>query len=782
MKSKIILLLIFFYLRGYSQEKFTASGYLKDGKNGETLIGVIVSKKGTTLGVSTNEYGFYSLTLPKGKHILALNYIGYIGQTIEIDLEENTTLNFQMNEDVKQLNEVVVSSERKDQNIKINEMGALKLDIKQIQKMPALMGEVDIIKSLQTLPGVTTVGEGATGFNVRGGNIDQNLILLDEAPVYNSSHLFGMFSVFNPDAVKDMKLMKGSIPSQYGGRTSSVLDIRMKEGNNKKLEVNGGIGTIFSRLSIEAPLVKDKVSFIIAARRSYIDVLAKPFLKGALKKSDLNFYDVTSKINWRIDSKNTVFLSGYFGRDVFSSGYKFNYGNSTATARWSHIYNSKLFGNVTAFYSKYKYFLNFGSNDFNFDWNASITNYSLKKDYTYFANIRNTIKFGGQLIYYTFDSGIGKLTDRENVTSKIVLPKQHAFEYAAYLNNEQKIADKISLQYGLRWSFYNYVGKGTAYFYRDTVENTSKPLAGAEDFNKAKNIKFYNVPEPRLALNYTISDLQSIKVSYARSAQYLQIVSNTAASTPLDIYAPATNNIKPLTSDQVALGYYRNFKDNKYEASAELYYKELKNQLDYIDNSTLFLNKYLESDLLQGKGRAYGLEFFAKKNSGKLTGWISYTLSKTERKVNGISNNEWFLSKYDRTHNISVVLMYEVARRLTLSSNFTYMSGTPSTLYDSKLEVQGYYFPNNTENKRSNYRISPYHRLDLGLTYDFKRNDTHKWKSSIAVSVYNAYNRRNAFSVYLRNNPKSSNALENEAVRFSVIGSIVPAITYNFKF
>jgi hypothetical protein len=782
MKSKIILIAIFFYFKSYSQDKYTISGYLKDVKNGEALIGATISKQSTNIGVATNEYGFYSLTLPKGKHAIALNYIGYVNQIKEINFEKNTSLNFEMSEDPKQLEEVIVSSTREDQNIKTNEMGVAKLDIKQIQKMPALLGEVDIIKSIQTLPGVTTVGEGATGFNVRGGNIDQNLILLDEAPVFNSSHLFGMFSVFNPDAVKDLKLMKGSIPAQYGGRTSSVLDIRMKEGNNKKMEVNGGIGTIFSRLSIEAPIIKEKMSFIIAARRSYIDVLARPFLKGELKKAELNFYDVTSKINWLINSKNTVFLSGYFGRDVFGAGFKFNYGNATSTARWNHIYNSKWFSNVTAFYSKYNYFLSFGDKNFKFDWDANIINYSLKTDYSYFANSRNTLKFGVQGIYYTFKPGEGKSIDKNNVTIKTTLPNQHAFEYSAYINNEQKLSDKLNIQYGLRWSFYNYVGKGSAYYFRDTTENTSKPLIEERRFDGTENIKFYNVPEPRIALNYIINNKQSVKASYARSAQYLQIVSNTAASAPLDIYTPATNNIRPLISDQGALGYYRNFKENKYEASAEVYYKHFQNQLDYIDNSNLFLNKYLEADLLQGQGRAYGLELYAKKNSGKFTGWVSYTLSKTERKVDGICNNEWFLSKYDRTHNISVVLMYDIAKRLTISSNFVYLSGTPSTFPDSKLEVQGYYFPNNTENKRSNYRISPYHRLDLGLTYNLKGNDKHRWKSTIAVSVYNAYNRHNAFSVYFRNNPKSNNVLDNEAIRFSVIGSIVPAITYNFKF
>ncbi len=782
MKTIFTTLALFLCLNAFTQDKVTISGYLRDAVNGEALIGAAVSKQGTSLGTTANEYGFYSLTLPKGKQFILVQYIGYVAQVKEIDLSTNVTLNFELKEEGKQLEEVVVTSKQEDQNIKSNEMSVAKLDIAQIQKMPALLGEVDIIKSIQTLPGVTNVGEGASGFNVRGGNIDQNLILMDEAPVFNSSHMFGMFSIFNPDAVKDLKLMKGSVPAQYGGRTSSVLDIRMKEGNNKKLEVNGGIGTIFSRLSIEAPIIKNKVSFLVAARRSYIDVLARPFLKGDMKKASVYFYDLNSKLNWNINSKNTVFLSGYFGRDFFSTGFKFNYGNATATARWNHIFSSKLFSNITAYHSRYNYFLAFNTNSFKFDWDAKIITSSLKADYSYFPNSTNTIKFGAQAIHYTFKPGEIKSVDKSDFAIKTAFPDQYGLEYALYINNEQKISENFSLQYGLRWSFYNYLGKGNAYYYRDTTENLSKPLVEERSFEHLETIKFYNVPEPRLAMNYTINKKNSVKASYARSGQYLQIVSNTSASTPLDFYLPATNNIKPLTSDQVSVGYFRNFKENTYEASAEVYYKSLDNQLDYIDNSKLFLNKYLEGDLLQGKGRAYGLELFVKKNKGKFTGWISYTLSKTERKVNGISNNEWFLSKYDRTHNASVVLMYDITKRLTLSTNFIYMSGTPSTFFDSKFEVQGYYFPHNSENKRSNYRISPYHRLDLGLVYNFKSNDVKKWKSTIAVSIYNVYNRRNAFSVYFRNNPASNNALENEAIRYSVIGSIVPAITYNFKF
>lgn len=783
MKLKIVLLIFISVSLVRGQSKFTISGYIKDSKTGETLIGAYVIKQSSSQGVSTNEYGFYSLTLEQGKHTLEIKSMNYKSQVKEIELIKNLTLNIDLIEEQAQLDEVEVTSTKKDVNISAVEMGMNKLDIKQIQKMPALLGEADVIKSVQTLPGVTTVGEGASGFNVRGGNIDQNLILLDEAPVYNSSHLFGLFSVFNPDAVKDLKLMKGSIPAQYGGRASSVLDIRMKEGNNKKLELDGGIGTIFSRLSLEAPIVKDKVSFIIAARRSYIDILAKPFLNGDLKKSELNFYDLTSKINWIVNDKNTVFLSAYFGKDNFGTDlFKFKYGNSTTTLRWNHIYNSKWFSNITTFYSKYNYTLKFKNSNTEFLWNANITNYSIKADYSYFMNSRNTLKFGIQSLYSSFNPGDGKLVDANNVEAKVTLSNLYSNESSIYINNEQKLSDKLNVQYGLRWSFYNYLGKNTAYYYRDTSDNLSKILVNEKKFNDYENIKFYNNLEPRLAMNYMLTKKQSIKASYARSAQYLQIVSNTAASSPLDQYIPATNNIKPLTSDQFALGYFHNLKDDKYELSAEIYYKRLQNQLDFIDNSNLLLNKYLEADLLQGEGRAYGMEIYIKKSTGKFTGWLSYTLSKTERKVKGISNGEWYLSKYDRPHNINLILMYDFTKRFSVSTNFVFMSGTPATFYDSKFEIQGYYFPHNTENKRGNFRNTPYHRLDLSATYNFKGKESRRWKSSVVVSIYNVYNRRNAFSIYFRNNPKDYNQLDNEAIRYSVIGSIVPAITYNLKF
>ena len=785
MKKLILLLFISAVYTANAQDKFTVSGYAKDAKNGEALIGVTVYKKNSQIGTSTNEYGFYSLTLPKGQDTIVFSFVGYKTVIKPVNLTSNLTVSTEIGEEGKELEEVVISSEREDKNIKSMEMSVAKLDIKQIQKMPALLGEVDVIKSIQLLPGVTTVGEGASGFNVRGGNIDQNLVLMDEAPVYNSSHLFGFFSIFNPDAVKDVKLLKGGIPAQYGGRASSVLDIRMKEGNSKKMEVNGGIGTVFTRASIEAPILKDKASFIVAGRRSYIDALVKPFVKSTnvLKKSDFYFYDLTAKFNWRINDKNTLFASGYTGNDVFgSTAFKFNWGNTTATVRWNRIFNSKLFMNLTAFYSNYKYELGFKSEGSSqkFEWTSNIINYSVKPDFTYYLNSKNTIRFGAQSILFTFKPANAVITSQDGAVSNISLDKKYGVENAIYIDNEQKITNRFTLQYGLRWSFFNYIGKGTKYYYRDTIPNESKPLDKEETFANGETIQAYNTPEPRFALNYTINDKSSVKLGYNRMSQYLHIVSNTAASTPLDIYTPVTNNVKPLISDQVTLGYFRNFKENMFETSAEIYYKDLQNQLDYVDNANLLLNEYLEADLVQGKGRAYGLELYVKKAKGKLNGWVSYTLSKTERQVRGISNDEWFLSKYDRTHNVNTVLIYDLSKRWSFSANFVYQTGTPASFPTAKVEVQGYLIPYNTDNKRNNYRNTPYHRADIGVTYNFKKNDTRRYKQTLVLSVYNVYNRRNAFSIYFRSNADAP--LNTEAVRYSVVGSIIPAITYNFKF
>lgn len=787
MNNKVLFYFLAFILclTGISQEKFTISGYIKDSKNGEVIIGATISKKGTGIGVATNEYGFFALNLPKGTHTIVIQTIGYATQNLTINLEKNTKLNVELTEEGKQLDEVVITGEADDKNIKSIEMSTAKLDIKQINKIPALLGEVDVVRSIQLLPGVTTVGEGASGFNVRGGNVDQNLILLDEAPVYNSSHLFGFFSVFNPDAVKDVKLIKGGVPAQFGGRVSSILDIRMKEGNSKKYTVNGGIGTIFSRLSIEGPIKKDKASFIVAGRRSYLDALIKPFLKESspLKGVVFNFYDLTAKLNYRINDKNTVFASGYFGRDQFgASVFKFNWGNSTATVRWNHIFNNKLFMNLSTFYSNYDYYLEFKmpANNQSFKWSSNIVNYCFKPDFSWYVNTKNTVRFGTQVLFYDFlpYKAVGQF--QEGAEEKFISPKRYGAEYSAYISNEHKVKPRLTLEYGLRVSAFSFLGKGTAFTFRDTIPNTEKPLNDSVQYGPREIIQNYVNPEPRFAMNYVVNQYSSIKASYNRMAQYLQLISNTAASTPLDVYTMATNNLKPLLADQVSVGYFRNLKENMYETSVEIYYKYLQNQLDYIDNASLFINPTVENQLLQGLGRAYGAEFFFKKTKGKLNGWISYTLSRTERLVRGISNDNWFVSRYDRTHVLNTVANYDLTKHWSLSANFVFLSGTPSTFPNTKLEIQDMSIPYNTTGERNNYRVTPYHRLDLGATFNFRKNEFRKYKQTLVFSVYNVYNRRNAYSIYFR--PNATNANINEAVRFSVIGSFVPAVTYNFSF
>jgi hypothetical protein len=785
MKKLSFLLLVILAGTAMAQDNATISGYLKDGKNGESLIGVTIYKKHSQTGTSTNAYGFYSLTLPKGQDTIMFSFIGYKTIQRAVNLTGNQTINIELEEEGKDLDEVVVSSEKADANVQSMEMGTARLDIKQINKIPALLGEVDIVRAIQLLPGVTTVGEGASGFNVRGGNVDQNLILLDEAPVYNSSHLFGFFSVFNPDAVKDVKLIKGGIPSQYGGRVSSILDIRMKEGNSKRLAVNGGLGTIFSRLSIEAPIIKDKMSFIIAGRRSYIDALVKPFVKSSspIKSSQFYFYDLTAKLNYRINDKNTVFASGYFGRDVFGASiFSFNWGNSTGTLRWNHVFNSKLFMNVSTFYSNYKYQLQFKTDDGDqgFKWTSNIVNYSIKPDFTYYLNTKNTIRFGLQSMLYDFTPYDTDISFASGITTNIKSEHRYGLENAVYVGNEQKLLPRLTAEYGVRLSMYSYMGKGTAYYYRDTIPNEPLPFDHDQKFSNAQIIKTYVTPEPRFSLNYVLNSKSSVKASYNRMAQYLQLISNTAASTPLDVYTLASNNLKPLIADQGSVGYFRNFKDNMFETSVEVYYKYMQNQMDYVDNASLFINDKVESQLLQSLGRAYGAEFYVKKTKGKIQGWISYTLSKTERLARGISNDNWFYSRYDRTHCLNTSINYDISKRWNVSANFVFLSGTPATFPNTKIQVQGYNVPYNTDGIRNNYRITPYHRLDVGATYTFKKNETRRYKQFLVLSIYNVYNRRNAFSIYFRGKDGEPN--QTEAVRFSVIGSFVPAITYNFNF
>lgn len=794
-KIILIALLAIFGLNASSQEKFTLSGYIKDAKNGETLIGATVFVTEINGGNVSNVYGFYSITLPKGEYKVNWSFIGYETITETIVLTENLRRDVNLKDQSKELETIVISAEREDANVTSMEMSTVGLDIKSITKIPAFAGEVDIIKSLQLLPGVSTVGEGASGFNVRGGEVGQNLILLDEAPVYQSSHLFGFFSVFNPDAVKDVKLYKGGIPANYGGRLSSILDIRMKEGNNQNFDLSGGVGTVFSRIAVEGPIIKEKASFIVAARRSYIDVLVRPFTDVLDNGAALYFYDMTAKANYTINPKNRVFVSGYFGRDVFrfDAQQGFNWGNQTATIRWNHLFSDRFFSNFTAFYSNYDYAFGFGENDQDsFNWDSRIKTYNFKSEFSWFINTNNELRFGGEILAYNFEPANAVGVSSGEVTN-ISLDNKRAIETALFISNDQKLTNKISLQYGLRFSGFAYQGAGTAFTYEETIPGVRKNLVDSTVFGQGETIANYGNLEPRASVKYELNPTSSIKASYNRMNQYIHLISNTTAATPIDVWQPSTNNLKPQQGNQVALGYFRNFSENLFETSAEVYYKWNRNQLDYIDGADIFINKFLEADLLSGIGRAYGLELYVKKNRGRLNGWMSYTLGKTEMKVDGINfdNDEtragnWYPTRFDQRHNIKMTTNYQLTRRMSIGGIFTYISGTPTTFPTDRYIVQGYVIPL-TDNSRNNIRIPDYHRLDLSLTIDNvifgKKNRI--GNDYLVISIYNVYARENPFSIYFSQGQDRQSPgvpIETFGRQVAILGTMLPAIAYNFNF
>ena len=790
---QILTLLLLFSLKSFSQERFTLNGYITDSESGESLIGATVFINEINSGTVTNPYGFYSITLDEGNYNIDFRYIGYTTISREINLSSNTKIDIELASSDIQLESVVVCDVAEDYNISSIEMSTSKLDMSKVTEIPTFLGENDIIKAIQLLPGVSSVGEGASGFNVRGGSVGQNLVLLDEAPVYNSSHLLGFLSVFNPDAVKDLKLYKGGIPSRYGGRISSILDIRMKDGNKKKVQLSGGIGTIFSRLTLESPIVKDKSSFILALRRSYADVLAKPFLKNSNFFDDgaaLNFYDITAKSNFELNENNTLYISSYVGRDVFKFDARqgFNWGNRTGTVRWNHLFNDRLFSNFTAIYSNYDYQLAFGSDDRNkFEWDSNVETYNFKPEFTYFVNTNNELSIGAELINYRFEpaNAIG-VSDGE--ITDITLPDKYAFEGALYVGNEQKISS-LTLSYGLRYSLYSYYGPGDRYEFGEPIfSGDRRPLISVSKVEGRESIKNYSSLEPRLSMNILLGKSSSVKASYNRMTQYIHLLSNTAASSSLDVWTPSTNNIKPEIADAYVIGYFKNFKNNTYEASIELYYKDLQNQIDYIDGADLLINKYLEGDLLTGIGRAYGLEFLFKKNRGRFNGWLSYTIGRSELKIDGINKFQWYPTRYDQTHNFKITSTYKISDRVQFSGNFVYLTGTPVTFPSSKFVIQGFVIPHNASNSRHQFRIPDYHRLDFSVTIkgreEKKNGKVRKNDSELIIGVYNVYNRRNPFSIYFSQGDGmvTDSYVPGEVTRLSIIGSFVPSITYNFKF
>ena len=752
-------------------QKFTISGSVKDATNGEDVYGAQIKiKELNNVGTLTNAYGFYSITLDAGTYTLIFRSSGFNTQEIAVELNENKVIDLEMDvpKEVQELGEVEVKAEKENDNITSPDMNVTKFTPKEISTIPVLFGEQDIMKTLQLTPGVKGAGEGNAGFYVRGGGADQNLILLDEAPVYNASHLLGFFSVFNSDAIKDVALYKSGIPAEYGGRASSVMDVKMRDGNKKKFGASGGIGLISSRLTLEAPIVKDKGSFIISGRRSYADLFLKLSRDEDQRNTKLFFYDLNMKANYKFGENDRIFLSGYFGRDRFgfSDIFGFNWGNATGTIRWNHIYNSKLFSNTSFVYSNFDYEFNIGTGDDGFGVRSSIQDFNLKQDYSYYANKNNTIKFGFNAIHHTFRPG--SLTGGNESFNEVVLDPRYGLEVGAYIQNKQKIGSRFSLQYGLRYSGFNLMGDGKAYeFDEDGV------LTNEREYGSWESIKYHHGLEPRFSASYIISENNSLKASYNRNFQFIHQLSNSTTSSPTDVWVPSSNNIAPQIADQVAVGYYQNLRENMFRISTEVYYKNLQNQIDYRNGAQTVLNDLVEGELVYGKGRAYGLELQIEKKKGKFTGWISYTLSRSLRTFDDIDNGKEFPARQDRIHDISVVLMYKLSDAIALSSSWVYYTGDAVTFPSGKYEVGGATLPFYTE--RNGYRMPNYHRLDLGLTWYFK--DRKNFEHNMNFSIYNTYGRENAFTITFEENAETG---ETQAVQTTLF-RLIPAITYNFN-
>lgn len=786
MKKLLTFLLFFGSFIGIAQEKFTLSGTLSEADTGETLIGVNIIIPSLQTGTVTNQYGYYAITLPKGEYEIIYSSIGFAAQKIQISLSENLKKDLALATDTESLDEVIIETDNERLDVRSSQMSANTLSTTTIKKIPVVLGEVDVIKAITLLPGVTSAGEGASGFNVRGGAADQNLILLDEATLYNSSHLFGFFSVFNPDAIKDLTLYKGGIPARYGGRISSVLDIYQKDGNKREYHASGGIGLVASRLLLEGPIKKDEASFLIGGRSSY----AHLFLPLFDNDNIAYFYDLNAKLSYNLNDNNRLFLSGYFGRDVFeiSDTFANSFGNTTLNLRWNHLFSDKLFSNLSLIYSDYYYGLELKFVEFDFD--SGIRNFNLKYDFTHYISNDVDLRYGINSIYYKFNPGDVTPTTDDSGINPFKLTDKYAWENAIYVDAEIDISDKISVQAGLRLSTFNRLGQDQLFLYENDnpiiynpsldIYQKAKPI-DTISFGRSETIKSFANLEPRFAISYLLNDDSSIKASYNRMTQYIHLISNTTSPTPFDIYAPSGKYIDPQLGDQVALGYFRNFKN--YSLEVETFYKKVKNRLDYVDDADLIANDAVEQILLKSEARAYGLEMLFKKNTGKLQGWIAYTLSKSEQRTpgrtaieTGINNGEWYSSAWDKTHDISITGQYELTKKWSFGANFIFQTGIPTTYPEGQYEYNGVVVP--VYEARNSSRLSAFHRMDLSASWTPKPESTKRWQGEWVFSIYNAYNRKNAASVSFRENTDIS---QNEAVRLSIFG-IIPSVTYNFKF
>lgn len=780
-------------------QKSTLSGYLKDSQTGEVLIGANIYVEELGKGVATNLYGFYSVTIPNGNYTIKLSYVGYQDVAAKIELKEDKKWNAELLPSGVIIKEFTVEAEQGNENTQGTQMGKVEMEVEQIKTLPAFMGEVDVLKTIQLLPGVQASGEGNTGFYVRGGGPDQNLILLDEAVVYNASHLFGFFSVFNADAIKTISLTKGGMPSNYGGRLSSVLDISMKDGNYRDYKVDGGIGLIASRLTVQGPIKKDTSSFIISGRRTYIDILAKPFINedSDFAGSSYFFYDFNAKVNYILSDKDKLFLSGYFGQDVFTYksvpndfSLKIPWGNATASLRWNHLFNDKLFVNTTAIYSSYNFSFLGEADEFNFGLYSGIRDWNLKADFNYYPSIKHNIKFGFNYTYHTFIPTNVEASSGETVFDFGDDVKLFANEFAVYMLDDFDLTELIKVNIGFRVSGFQHIGPFTRY-----IKDGEGNVIETTEYKNWENIKTYINPEPRFSMRYTINESSSLKVGVTHNYQYMHLASIAANSLPTDLWIPSTDIVKPQIGTQYSAGYFKNLKENTYETSVEVYYKDLRNLVEYKEGAQPSdnINDNVDNQLTFGTGYSYGVELFAKKRTGDFTGWVGYTWSNTRRKFAEINNGEEFPAKFDRRHDLSVALNYQFNERWTFGGVFVYATGNSITLPYTKYFVEGNllveYGP------RNSYRMIPYHRADISATWYSKKTKkvkdietgkmieipkrfTHNWN----FSIYNLYNRANPYFIYFDSEGDfTQGTLDVGAFQVSLF-PILPSVTWNFSF
>lgn len=754
-----------------AQEQVTLSGTIKSANTGETLIGATVYIDGKQ-ATQSNAYGFYSLSLPRGRHVIAVSSVSYTWYQDSLNIRSDTVYHIKLKEADQTLDEVVISSNRGGRSLSNPQMGVTQMTVQSIKDIPVLMGERDVVKVLQLLPGIKSAGDGNSGMYVRGGAADQNLILLDEATVYNASHLLGFFSTFNSDAIKDATVYKGGMPAQYGGRLSSVLDIKMNDGNNQDFNMSGGVGLISARLNLEGPIQQGKSSFLLSGRRTYADMFLKLSNDSSINNNQLYFYDLNAKLNVELGEKDRLYFSGYLGKDRLGVGDLFgmDWGNKTGTLRWNHVFNSKLFSNTSFIYSDYDYNISIQSGTTEFDIFSNIRDINLKQDFQWFLNNRNSLRFGFQSTYHTIRPGEVTASESSSINDNI-LQRRYSLENGLFATNTWKASDKFNLTYGLRLSTFSILGAGDFY----DIDGDGRVIDTLQ-YGRGDVVKTYLNLEPRLALSYQLNSQSSIKASYARNAQYLHLISNSTSASPTDKWLASTNLIEPELSDEFSLGYYRNLADDRLELNVETYYKSMQNQIDYRDGADVYSsNNAIETELLFGKGRAYGVEWLLRKPSGRLKGWISYTLSKTERQIDGINQNKWYNARQDRTHDIAIVGMYKLNDKWMLSANWVFYTGDAVTFPAGKYIIDDqttYYY---TERNAS--RMPNYHRLDLGATLQLKQKK--RWTSELNFSLYNAYGRENAYVIQFQDSEDDPNrTVANQIALFKFI----PSVSYNFKF